>query len=206
MALGAKGWRCQGLGPLGNPCLSPSEDFWMSSSLQVLGQTERVLVRAPQTDDLDEIARLWTDPLVTQHIGGPREPAIVLEHFQEYAQDPEAFVRDEHERWWSVIERSTEELAGLCSLAEKEIEGHVETELGYFFLPRFWGRGLATEAAGLAVRHAFVVLQLDSLIAIVHPDNASSIAVALRLGMHLECKVLRPDGVERQIHRLFRSK
>jgi len=178
----------------------------MSSSVQLLGRTKKVLVRAPQTDDLDEIARLWTDPIVTQYIGGPREPSIVLEHFQEYAQDPEAFVRNEHERWWSVIERSTEELAGLCSLAEKEIEGHVETELGYFFLPRFWGRGLATEAAHLAVRHAFVDLQLDSLIAIVHPDNAASIAVALRLGMHLERKVLRPEGVERQIYRLFRSR
>jgi ribosomal-protein-alanine N-acetyltransferase len=178
----------------------------VTSSLQLLGGTKKVLVRAPRTDDLDQIVDLWTDPSVTRNIGGPREPAIVLEHFQEYAQDPEAFVRNEHERWWSVIEQSTREFAGLCSLAEKEIEGHVESELGYFFLPRFWGRGLATEAAGLAVRHAFVDLQLDSLIAIVHPDNAASIAVALRLGMHLERKVLRPDGVERQIYRLFRSR
>jgi ribosomal-protein-alanine N-acetyltransferase len=188
---------------LTNPGRLPPEDSWMSSSLQALGRTDRILARAPQPDDLDAIVRLWTDPMVTQYIGGPREPAIVREHFREYAQDPETFVRDEHQRWWSVVDRSTWELAGLCSLGEKEIEGHAETEVGYFFLPGFWGRGLATEAAGLAVRHAFADLRLDSLIAIIHPDNAASIAVAVRLGMHLERNVLRPDGVERQIHRLF---
>ncbi len=176
----------------------------MNLTLHSLGETDRLLLRAPLEEDLNPIVDLWMDPLVTKHIGGPRDHDMVLGYFQDYANNPEASVREERDRWWSVLERSSGQFIGLCSLSEKEIEGQTETDLGYFFLPSFWGKGYATEAARRVAEYAFSELQLESVVAVIDPINAASKAVALRLGMALERETLRPDGVFRQVYRLKR--
>ena len=176
----------------------------MSKPLRLLGETERLLLRAPREEDLSRIADLWTDAQATEHIGGPRDRDMVLDGFREYAADPHAFAQGEGERWWSIIERFSGRLVGLCALLEKEIEGQTETELGYFLLPEHWGLGYATEAAHLVVRHAFLDLELESLVAIVHPENAPSIGVARKVGMEFERETVRPDGVIRHVYRLRR--
>lgn len=74
----------------------------MSTPLRLLGQTERLLLRAPQEEDLEEIADLWTDPRVTEHIGEPRDRDMIVEGFREYAADPLAFAQGEGERLRSI--------------------------------------------------------------------------------------------------------
>ena len=167
-----------------------------------LGETDRLLLRSPSEEDLVSIVDLWTDPLVTKHIGGPRNGDMVLEYFRDYANDPEASVSEEGDRWWSVIGSSSGQFIGLCGLTEKEIEGQSEIDLGYFFLPSFWGKGYATEAARRVVEYALSGLQLGSIVAVIDPANVASKAVALKLGMVLEREALRSDGVIRQVYRL----
>lgn len=65
-------------------------------------------------------------------------------------------------------------------------------EIGWRLARRAWGRGLATEAALAARDHAVEALGLTELIAIVHPDNARSQAVAGKLGMAIEAHVHNP--------------
>lgn len=60
-----------------------------------------------------------------------------------------------------------------------------ETEIGWHLHPRAWGRGSATEAERRVLRHAFVG-GLDRVLAVTHPDNAASQAVALPIGMRDE--------------------
>ena len=172
-------------------------------SLTNLAQTKRLIIRAPQVGDFQGIAALWTDPEVTKYVGGPREVSALCDHFEQYAADPERFFAQEHECWWSVIDLSSRAFAGLCALIWKDVEGRTETELGYFLFRQFWGRGYAGEAVRAVISYAFGGLGLPSLVAIIHPDNKASRAVAKRLGMHLEQEVLRPDGVVRQVYRLY---
>lgn len=176
----------------------------MDTPLTVLGTTERLCLRAPEPGDLGPILELWTDPDVTRHIGGPRDRSVV-DDFRRYAADPRAFVRDEGERWWSVVERSSGDLVGLCSLIEEDLDGRREVEIGYFYRAAYWGRGYATEAARLAVAYAFRDLGLASVVAIVDPRNRASASVARKLGMRLEREVPRSDGVTRQVYRLCRE-
>jgi ribosomal-protein-alanine N-acetyltransferase len=176
----------------------------MSKQTPILGETQRLLLRVPEESDLDLIADLWADPEVTAYIGGPRDRDMVVNSFREYIADPESYARDEGERWWSIVERGSGEFIGLCSLLEKEVAGQTETDLGYFLLPAYWGQGYATEAASLVMDHAFSDLQLASLVAVIYPHNAGSIAVARKLGMQFEQAVERSDGVVRHIYRLPR--
>lgn len=177
----------------------------MTKSLRWLGESNKLLLRAPREKDIEPIVSLWTDPAVTRHIGGPRERAMVEEHFRQYAADPRAFVRDEAEWWWSIVERDTEVFIGLCGLIQKEVDGQIEVDLNYFLLPAFWGQGYAVEAASRVVQYAFADLSLPSLIAIIHPENTGSIVVARKLGMHFERDIVR-DGATRQVYRLFSLK
>ena len=85
------------------------------------------------------------------------------------------------------------------------MDGQTETDLVYVFMPAFWGKGYATEAAGQIAAYAFGELGLESMIAIIDPRNGASAGVARKLGMRLEREALRPDGVTRQIYRLRRT-
>jgi len=67
-----------------------------------------------------------------------------------------------------------------------EIGGSREVELGYLLAKRYWGLGLATEAA-IAVRdHAFENLGLTRVVCQVHPGNIASQRVAEKCGMKRE--------------------
>lgn len=57
--------------------------------------------------------------------------------------------------------------------------------LGYWVGRRFWGHGVATEAAGRLARWALANLDLDRLEASVAVENAPSIAVLRRIGFRL---------------------
>ncbi len=57
-----------------------------------------------------------------------------------------------------------------------------EGRLGYWVGWRFWGHGVATEAAGRLARWAMANLEIDRLTATVAIDNPSSIAVLRRIG------------------------
>ena len=55
--------------------------------------------------------------------------------------------------------------------------------LGYWVGRRFWGHGVASEAAGRLARWALANLDLDTIDATVATDNAASIAVLRRVGL-----------------------
>ena len=55
--------------------------------------------------------------------------------------------------------------------------------LGYWVGRRFWGHGVATEAAGRLCRWALATLALDRVTATVATANAGSIAVLRRIGL-----------------------
>jgi RimJ/RimL family protein N-acetyltransferase len=70
-----------------------------------------------------------------------------------------------------------------------------DTELGYRFLPEFWGRGLATEAGRASIEFARTELRLARLVALVHPENVASAGVLTKLGFSVE-RTLRYSGVK----------
>ena len=166
------------------------------------GATARLLLRVPQAGDVDTLVALWTHPAVTRHMGGPREADDVREYFSAYAGDPDALARADREWWWTVVQRNTGQIAGLCSLIEKEVAGQSEIEVGYYLLPAFWGRGYATEAATEVAAYAGSHFHVTSVVAIIDPQNAASARVARKLGMAFERNDLRPDGVIRHIYRI----
>jgi ribosomal-protein-alanine N-acetyltransferase len=59
-----------------------------------------------------------------------------------------------------------------------------EAELGYTFLPSYWGQGFATEATKKVVEFAFATMQTDILKAVVSPGNLASLNVLRKIGLN----------------------
>lgn len=86
---------------------------------------------------------------------------------------------------WATILKQTVAFIGRCGLLPWEIGGRTEVEVAYLLDKRYWGRGLATEAAVAIVDYAFATLPVERLICLLDPDNSASRGVAAKIGMTL---------------------
>ncbi|GCF88960.1 GNAT family N-acetyltransferase [Shewanella sp. M-Br] len=80
---------------------------------------------------------------------------------------------------------------GICGLIKRPTLDNVD--IGYAFLPQYWGKGYAFEAA----KAAFDLgksLGIERIVAIVSAHNSASKALLNKLGLHFEsCLQLSPD-------------
>jgi ribosomal-protein-alanine N-acetyltransferase len=72
---------------------------------------------------------------------------------------------------------------GLLKLS-RQWEAIHEWEVGWAIQMHEWGKGYATEAAGQVIDWAFKVLNVHRIVAFCHVDNAASVRVMEKLGMH----------------------
>ena len=72
---------------------------------------------------------------------------------------------------------------GMCGLIKRDTLPDVD--IGYAFLPQFFGQGYATEAAAGVLDYART-LGIRRLLAITSPGNIGSNAVLKKIGMHFE--------------------
>lgn len=82
---------------------------------------------------------------------------------------------------------------GMCGLVKRDSLEHAD--LGYAFLPEYGGKGYAFEAAVAVMRLATETLKLNPVLAIVTPDNKSSIALLQKLDFLFE-KTITDNGEE----------
>jgi RimJ/RimL family protein N-acetyltransferase len=73
---------------------------------------------------------------------------------------------------------------GMCGLLKREALRDVD--VGFAFLPAYWGNGYAFESASAVLSYGREVLGLGRIVAITSPDNDGSIRVLTKLGMRFE--------------------
>jgi len=61
-----------------------------------------------------------------------------------------------------------------------------DADIGFAFLPDFWNRGFAFEAATAVLQDARERLKLTRILAIVNPDNEASIKLLQKLALRFE--------------------
>jgi [ribosomal protein S5]-alanine N-acetyltransferase len=140
--------------------------------------TERLVLRAYQAEDLDQLhAVLYSDESAMALLGGPRDLAgtrAALERSMNQ-QDQDGY------SFWPVIERESGLLIGEAGLFPLAPDGP-DVALGYAFGSAYWGRGYATEAARAVMAEAFGPLGMERLVAITREANAGSRRVLAKLG------------------------
>ncbi len=147
-------------------------------------ETERLVLRRMEMADVDDLMGIFSDPVAMRYYpatkGREEAEAWVRWTLQSYSEH--GFGQ------WVAILKDSGEFAGQCGLTVQEVEGTREVEIGYLFLRRFWGRGLATEAA-IAARDYGFALGYRRLVSIIDPANLASRRVAEKTGLTLEKEV-----------------
>jgi [ribosomal protein S5]-alanine N-acetyltransferase len=80
--------------------------------------------------------------------------------------------------------KSTSKAIGMCGLLKRDTLDAVD--LGFAFLPEYWGKGYAFEAASAVLKEARDTFKLTRLLAITSLDNDASIKLLARLGFQFE--------------------
>lgn len=83
----------------------------------------------------------------------------------------------------AVVLKETDEIVGQCGLLVQDIDGEPEWEIGYHIIPRFWGKGFATEAAIGVKEFAREKKVAKYIISTIHVENVASQKIAKRNGM-----------------------
>ncbi|HEV2883151.1 MAG TPA: GNAT family N-acetyltransferase [Pyrinomonadaceae bacterium] len=144
-------------------------------------ETARLRLRMFTTGDLDALALIFADLNVMEFMGKDGLPiplgetAVALESIVRHWQT-HGFGR------WAVEDKEEGSLIGYAGI--RSLEG--KPELVYLLAKKYWGRGLATEAAGACLRYGFGEKKFDSILALSRPLNVRSRRVMEKLGMKFE--------------------
>lgn len=139
--------------------------------------TDRLGFRCWNESDLGLATGLWGDERVTALIGGPFSEEMIrarlsgeMEHMRENAV-----------QYWPIFLLQSGEHVGCAGLRPYRVQERIY-ELGVHLRPRFWGRGLATEAGRAVVAYGFSDLRAEAFFAGHNPQNDMSKSFLLKLG------------------------
>ncbi|HET6913506.1 MAG TPA: GNAT family N-acetyltransferase [Rhodanobacteraceae bacterium] len=142
-------------------------------------ESPRLRLRALRDDDAEALLVLHGDPEVMRYWSTSpwTDIAQAHAHLQRARRDFESG----GVLPWAIATAASDELIGTVTLFRIDRD-HRRAEVGYALGSAHWGKGLASEALGTVLRHAFDSMQLERVEADTDPRNTSSRRMLERLG------------------------
>ena len=140
--------------------------------------TDRMVLRRPIPDDLDELATMLGDPRVGRWLGGVADRARTAEMLARWIAHWDAH----RFGLWCARDRETGAFVGRGGLLATIVGGAGAIEAGWTIAPNRWGEGLATELGTASIQVAERELRVSELVSFTLPDNVASRRVMEKLG------------------------
>src|SRR5215210_381488 len=144
-----------------------------------------MVLRQMEMGDVDDLMGIFSDPVAMRYYPGTKS----RQDAEEWVRRVQECYRDHGFGLWVAVLEDSGAFAGQCGLTVQEVEGKNEVEIGYLLLRKFWGRGLATEAARAARDHGFHMPGRERLVSLIDPGNLASRRVAEKIGLTLEMEI-----------------
>ena len=143
-------------------------------------ETERLILRWLSAEDAAFVLELVNDPAWLRFIGdrGVRTLADARDYI---LKGPVAMYHREGFGLYLVQLKQSVTPIGICGLIKRP--GLEDVDIGFAFLPAFYGQGYAYESASAIMSYAQDTLGLERVVAITAPDNQRSIALLTKLGL-----------------------
>ena len=90
---------------------------------------------------------------------------------------------------WAVEDRTTGTFVGQCGIRpakSMDEDAGSEIDLAYHFARAFWNKGYSTEATSAVLAYGLGPIGLESIMAVVVPENVGSWRVMEKAGMRYE--------------------
>jgi RimJ/RimL family protein N-acetyltransferase len=114
----------------------------------------------------------WTDSVIQEFVNRQIEACSVRKYCR-----------------WKLILKDTGEMAGFCGAGM--LDGLADPEIGWWLAHKYWGQGLAIEAARVALDDLFTRIALQRVISVAIPDNLRSIRIMEKLGLSHQADGIR---------------
>ena len=157
-----------------------------------VAQTERLLLRWLDPGDSAFILELVNDPSWMRYIGD--KGVKTIQDAKRYIENGpvEMYQRLGFGRYMVDLKENGVPI-GICGLIKRDALPDVD--LGFAFLPRFWGNGYAFESASAVMSYGREALGLSRIVAILSQDNHRSAKLLEKLGFRFDSTVsLQPGG------------
>jgi len=150
----------------------------------VIAMTERLIIREMTVEDAEALWEIQNQEEVRRYTED------ISEDRQTELEKHMAYVRHVYPMYgyglWGVYRKEDGKLIGRCGIQDYEYNGVWEVELGYLLDPAEWGRGYAIEAVRAVIKYALDCMDIQSVIALIAPENERSIRLAKRAGMQFQ--------------------
>lgn len=141
-------------------------------------ETERLLIRKWNDEDVAAVADIYLKPEVMQFIPGgiwtAERTARIIARMRELDVE-------QGYGFYPVVVKSLGTVIGHCGLGQ--LEQTPEIEIAFVLDSPHWGKGYASEAARAMLAHGFTNLKIPRIVAVAFPENARSIGVMRSSGM-----------------------
>jgi ribosomal-protein-alanine N-acetyltransferase len=148
--------------------------------------TKHLLIRPFTVEDAEEYFPLVSHPDVLRYTG--ESPATSLDDVRQILLTRPI---SDYSKYgfgrMACIDKDSGRLIGFSGL--KYLPDLNEVDIGYRFLPDFWGKGYATESAKAIIDQVAPTHKLKRIIGLAYPENSASIHVLIKLGLNFEKKI-----------------
>jgi ribosomal-protein-alanine N-acetyltransferase len=146
-------------------------------------ETQRLLFRAVKRTDLHDIYEYASNPATSEYLLW--EPHKNLDYTREFIELVISKYKSGEYSDWALVYKETGKMIGTCGFTRIDEENSI-LEIGYVINPKFWGKGIATEAAERIIKFAFEELNINRIEAKFMFGNEASLAVMKNNGMKFE--------------------
>ncbi len=154
--------------------------------MKIFVETERFILREVETADENSFFEMDSNPAVHTYLGN--SPVTKIEQIQDVIKFIQKQYADNGIGRWAVEEKVTGNFVGWCGLKLDTAGRNNHTnyyEIGYRFLEKYWGKGIATETAKACVAYGFNTMNLPVIYACCDVNNAASKNVLVKVGYTL---------------------
>ncbi|WP_090955372.1 GNAT family N-acetyltransferase [Paenibacillus sp. OK060] len=156
-------------------------------------ETDRLNLRWLSPDDGEFMLELLNDPSWLEFIGD--RGVRTVEGAREYILNGPVEMYNRLGFGLFLTERKADGVpVGICGLIKRD--SLEDVDIGYAFLPQFWGNGYAYESAAATLDHGRTVLGFDRIVAITSSNNQKSAKLLEKLGLKFEKMIRFSDDAE----------
>ncbi|WP_296683890.1 GNAT family N-acetyltransferase [Flavobacterium sp.] len=140
-------------------------------------ETNRLNLRRLTSADVNEILALRSNPEIMKFI--PRPLMKTKEEALEFISVMDTNVNNNNVINWAITTKEDDRLIGMIGFYRMKPENY-RAEVGYILSAEFHGKGIITEALERVIQFGFEEMGLNSIEAVIDPENFGSEKVLLK--------------------------
>jgi ribosomal-protein-alanine N-acetyltransferase len=140
-------------------------------------ETNRLKLRRLKSEDVSEILALRSNPEIMKFI--PRPLITTKEEALEFISGMDTNINNNSVINWAITTKEEDSLIGMIGFYRMKPENY-RAEVGYILSAKYHGQGIITEALQRVVQFGFEEMKLNSIEAVIDPENYGSEKVVLK--------------------------